>query len=311
MPAPTQTVPLYTEDDVRQALSVEAVLDELQLTLERAATGEATNIPKTMTTWDPRSSAHSLGAFDSVGGLVAFKNWINTPTGAAAQLTLFDATNGKLRASMAAGYIGFFRTAAISGLATRALAAPNADELAVIGTGRQAIGQVEAVHLVRPLTRVRVWSRDPQHRADFAEHVTDKLGLDVVAAGSVEEAVDGAPIVTLITRASEPFLARGVLAHGAHLNAVGAILPANAEFDPQLLADARLTVVDSIENAQASSRELREYFGTDWSEVHTLGDVLAGRVRPAEGQGVTVFKGLGMGLSDLASASAFLRRVQE
>lgn len=303
-------MPGYGEADVRDVLSVQAVLDALELTLVRAAEGTATNIAKTMTTWQPRSSAHALGAFDSVDGLVGFKTWVNTPAGATAQLTLFDASNGKLLAFMAAGHLGLFRTAAISGLATRCLSAGDADELAIIGTGRQALAQVEAVNLVRPLTHIRVWSPSPERRAAFGAEVAENFGVDVTVAASVEEAVNDAAIVTVITRASEPFLARGMLSPNAHLNAVGAILPMNAEFDAELLADARITVVDSPENAKQASRELREFFGDDWSAVHPLGDVLTGKVAVPPEPGLTVFKALGMGLCDLAAAAAFLRIVQ-
>lgn len=300
------SIPVYSELEVRDVLTLETVLESLQQVFEREADGTAVDIAKTMTTWQPRSSANALGALDQVAGLVAFKTWVNTPGGASAQLNLFT-TDGKLLASMAAGYLGRFRTAAISGLATKFLAAPDADELAIIGTGGQAIGQVEAVNLVRPLRRVRVFSPDADRRAAFAETVRTTLGVEVLDADSVAAAVDGAPIVTLITRASEPFLERGMLARGAHLNAVGAILPTVSEFDPKLLEDSDLTVVDSLENAQQASRELIDHFGDDWSGVHTLGEVLGGTVtRPGDPQ-LTVFKALGRGLSDLASASAFAR----
>jgi ornithine cyclodeaminase len=117
--------------------------------------------------------------------------------------------------------------------------------------------------------------------------------------------------VTLMTRASEPVLGAGDLSAGAHLNAVGAILPANAEFDPRLLAAAQLTVVDNLENARRSSRELREHFGDDWSRVRTLGDVVTGAVKRDDSTPApTIFKSLGMGLCDLAAATAFLRSVQ-
>lgn len=304
-------VALYTEADVRDALTVETVIEAVQAAVEREHSGLAQNIAKTMTTWSPKSSAHALGAFDSVDGFVGFKTWVNTPAGAAAQLTLFDSTNGKLLASMSAGYLGAFRTAAISGVATRSLSAPDADELAIIGTGRQALLQVRAVHAVRPLRRVRVWSRTAEHGTSFAEQVQAALGVEATATDSVGEAVDGAPIVTLITRASEPFLSGELLAGGAHLNAVGAILPANAEFEPGLLDRAQVVVVDSLENAKLGSRELREHYGDDWSDVHTLGDVLAGKVTRSDGDRLTVFKPLGMGLSDLAAAIAFVRIAQE
>ncbi|MGY1739453.1 MULTISPECIES: ornithine cyclodeaminase family protein [unclassified Blastococcus] len=308
--AGTVTVPFHTEDDVRGALDLPSVIEAVESVLVAQSTGLATTLAKTMTTWAPASSAHALGAVDLGSGLVAFKTWVNTPQGASATVTAYDATDGALVAAVSAGALGALRTAAVSAVATRWLSAPDADELALLGTGRQALGQVRAVRAVRPLRRVRVWGRDPGRRTALAERVTADLGVEAVPVATVPDAVAGAPVVTLVTRAAEPVLPAGVLAEGAHLNAVGAILPANAEFEPGLLAAARLTVVDDLDNARRSSRELREFYGDDWSPVHRLADVVTGAVRVPGGRGPTVFKGLGTGLADLAAVTAFLRAVR-
>jgi alanine dehydrogenase len=308
--ATAPAVPFWSEADVRDAVGLDSVIEAVESTLRAAADGMARNITKSMTTWLPASSAHAVGAVDLSRSLVAFKTWVNTPCGAAATMTVHDAGDGHLVAALQAGVLGALRTAAVSAVATRWLAAPGADELAILGTGRQALAQVQAVQAVRPLRRVRVWGRDPERRAAFAERVREASGLEVTAVTSVAAAVDGVPVVTLVTRATEPVLPAGVLAPGAHLNAVGAILPANAEFDPQLLATSRLTVVDDVDSARRSSRELREFYGEDWSPVRTLAEVVTRAVAPAAGPGPTVFKGLGMGLSDLAAVTAFLRAVQ-
>lgn len=297
---------VHREADVLAALDLRTVIDAVEAAVAAEAAGTARNIPKTMTTWDPASSAHALGAVGD--GLVAFKTWVNTPAGASALVTVFDAADGSLLATVEAGALGALRTAAVSGVATRWLAAPDADVLAVAGTGRQALRQVQAVHLVRPLHEVRVWSPTPAHRAAFAARLGDELGLAAVTVEALPDAVAGAGIVTLVTRATEPILTD--LPPRTHLNAVGAILPANAEFAPALLDGVQLTVVDNRENARRSSRELREHFGDDWSTVATLGEVVTGAAKRADTDPrPTVFKGLGMGLADLAAVAAYLRIV--
>ncbi|WP_063052496.1 ornithine cyclodeaminase family protein [Nocardia arthritidis] len=298
-----------SEAEVAELVSLAEVIDAVQDAVERETTGQAANIAKTMTAWGPASSGHALGAVDTTSGLLAFKTWVNTPVGASAVLTLFDIATGQLLATMAAGTLGALRTAAITGLATRLLADIQADDLAILGSGRQALRQVEAVNLVRPLRRVRVWSPDAERRAAFARTVGDTLGITTVVTDSVEEATREAPIITTVTRAREPFLRREHLAAGAHLNAVGAILPANAEFAPNLLADAGLVAVDNLDNARRSSRELREFFGEDFSTVRTLGELAVGTAARPIGSAPTVFKGLGMGLSDLAAATVVARRI--
>lgn len=302
------TIPFITEHEVAEQVSLNAVIDSVGRVVEAEARGVAVNIPKTMTTWGTASSAHALGAHDSENNLVAFKTWVNTPRGASAVLTLFDSDTGAALAVIEAGTLGALRTAAIAGLATRLMSDPEADEMAIIGTGRQALRQVAAVAAVRPIRRVRVWSPREDSRERFAVEVQEGLALEAQAETSLAAAVEGVPVVTLITRASEPFLGRGLLADGAHLNAVGAILPRNAEFDSTLLARADLAVVDNMENARRSSREFNEFYGDDWSRVATLGDLVIGKVARPGSPRLTIFKGLGMGLSDLAAAAIVVGR---
>ena len=193
------SIPYLSEADVRSMASLPEVIDALEDLLRRQGSG-SDNIPKSLTAWDPASSAHTLGGIDTTLGLCAFKNWVNTPVGAQAVLSLFDSVSGRLLAVVEANHLGSLRTAGIAGLATRWLAAPEARELAVVGSGWQALKQVEAVAAVRPLDRVRVWSPTPENRETFADAVRDELGLTVVVAASLAEAIDGAPIVTLVTR---------------------------------------------------------------------------------------------------------------
>src|SRR5205823_3370494 len=81
---------------------------------------------------------------------------------------------------------------AASGVATDFLADQRADELAIVGTGKQALTQIAAVHVVRPLRRVAVYGRQPDRRRSAAERMRSELGLNVVEANSVAEAVSGA-----------------------------------------------------------------------------------------------------------------------
>lgn len=303
------TMRTWTDADVRSTVALPQVIDSLERVLAHEAAGAAWNLDKTMTTWphgERRGSAHALGAFDRDADLAIFKTWVNTPAGASALLTMFTAADGATLGVAEAGTAGALRTAAITGVATRWLADPDADELAVLGAGRQALRQVEAIAAVRPLRRVRLWNRTADRAHTLAEQVRDRLGITTAVADTVEEVTRDVPIVTLITRAQEPFLRLEHIASGAHVNAVGAILPSHAEFDPRMLEESELTVVDSEANARRGSRELREHFGAvdsdSWETLRSLRDVVAGKAERPSMPRCTVFKGMGMGLSDLAVA---------
>ena len=100
---------------------------------------------------------------------------------------LFDTETGVLLAIIDASSITAIRTAAVSGVATRALSREDAGDLAILGTGVQAATHLDAMNTVRPLRRVRVWSRDPERARAFAERGSARHGLRVEVMGSARD----------------------------------------------------------------------------------------------------------------------------
>ena len=118
---------------------------------------------------------------------------------------LFETERGRLLAIMDASSITAIRTAAVSGVATRLLARPEAGARALLGSGVQAATHLEAMALVRPLQRVRVWSRDAAHAARLAAAaragIPSRWGGGQRAGGS-----EGADIVCTVTSSRTPVL---------------------------------------------------------------------------------------------------------
>lgn len=297
------SAPLWlTEADVVSLMDMPAALRALEGGLAAEARGAAVNMTKTHVAWS-EGTLHAIGAAFPEDGVVGTKTWAHTPGGATPLVILYDARNGALLAIIEAFAMGQLRTGAASGLATRALAASGADELALIGTGRQALTQVAAVHVVRPLRRVRVFGRDEQRRRRAVERVRTDLGVDAIEAASVAEAVRDAPIITTVTRAREPFLVASMVARGAHINAVGAIVQAGAEVAPDVIVRCTRIAADSPSSARRLSRELIDVFGDDeaaWTRVERLADVIAANDARSASDDLTLFKSLGMGISDLS-----------
>jgi ornithine cyclodeaminase len=301
-----------TEADVVALLDLQRAISAVETGLVAEASGAADNMAKTHVQWGASNSLHAIGAAFTVTGIVGTKTWAHTPQGATPLLVLFDADSGELRAVIEAFALGQFRTGAVSGVATRWLAAEDAGELAIIGTGRQALAQVAAVGAVRKLRAVRVFSPTAAHREAFAAEVNTKLELPARATRSVEEAVAGAPIVTLVTRSREPFLRSEMLARGAHVNAVGDITPERVEFAPELFARCGTVAVDSLPAVQRLSREFQQHYGSggDWSAVLPLSQVVAGSARRKAATDLTLFKAMGVGVSDLAVGIELLSRAE-
>jgi len=311
----SEQAPLWiSEAEAVSLINMGDAIHALEGGLLAEARGEAQNMVKTHATWGEGSTLHAIGAVFAKDGFAGTKTWAHTEGGATPLLILFDSDNGALKAIIEAFALGQMRTGAATGAATRWLAAQGADELAIIGTGKQAAAQVAAVLAVRPIKRVRVFGRNAERRAKFVARVREEFGIEVTAAGSIAEAVADAPIITVVTRATEPILFAETLSHGAHINAVGAIVPERAEIARDVLERCDQVVVDAIPSAQKLSRELIEYFGaasSRWESVKSLASVVAAVERRATSADLTLFKALGMGVSDLALGIELYRRAVE
>lgn len=232
-----------------------------------------------------------------------------------ATILLLDPDTGSLIALMDGRYITEARTAAVSAVSARHLAAPDASSLAIIGTGVQARSHLEALALVRPLTDVRVWSPQARSRERFVADMQGHVAGTLRAAASAEEAVRGAAIVVLVTSSPAPVIDDAWVAPGAHVISVGACRPDQREMPPALVTRARL-VVDSRAAALVESGDIvqgiREGRFTAAHVVGELGEVVLGRITPRRSpQDVTVFKSLGMAVEDVAAADLVYRRAIE
>jgi len=237
---------------------------------------------------------------------------IDTHQGA---VLLFEADTGRLSALLDGAAITAIRTAAVSGVATDVLARPDASELAILGAGVQARTHIEAIAAVRPLRRVRIWSRTPERAAALAAELRPRFKVAVEAAPDVEAAVREADIVATVTASPEPILERRWLKEGAHINAVGSSIPASREIDTATMAAARL-FVDRRESALAEAGDLlipmkEGAVKADHIQAE-LGEVIIGRDpgrrSPSE---LTLFKSLGLAVEDVASAAYIVRRARE
>ena len=202
------------------------------------------------------------------------------------------------------------RTAAVSGIATRALAREDARELAIVGAGHQAHAHVAAMLEARPFERIRIASRS----FESAERLAAEWPL-ATAVETAEEAVRGADVVCTVTSSTEPVVLGEWLEPGAHVNAVGACFPHTRELDGTAVARATL-FVDRRESAENEAGDyllaLQEGAIGDGHIRAELGEVLAGtapgRISPAE---ITVFESLGLAVEDLAAAEYLEQRALE
>jgi ornithine cyclodeaminase len=311
--AATPGIRYLSESDVVSVLDMGRAIDALEDILRLQGAGQARNEPKTLASWGEGNSKHAQGSVMTDQGYAGFKTWVYAKDGGGSIFSLFDALKGTLLAIIEARALGMLRTAAIAGVATRLLAPGDVRRAALIGAGPQAVTQLAALAAVQELDEVRVFSRNVEKCRAFVDGLAGRYRCTLRPCATPEEALDGAGIATLITRAPDPFISAAMLRDCRHINAMGAILPAKAELHRDVLESAARYVVDDLENARRGSRELRERFGPGpdgWERVEVLSDLLAAGRQPPVG-GLTFFKGMGMGLSDLAMARAVYESAQQ
>jgi ornithine cyclodeaminase/alanine dehydrogenase-like protein (mu-crystallin family) len=230
-------------------------------------------------------------------------------------VTLFDGETGEPTAILDASAITEIRTAAVTAVATSALARHDARVLAIIGAGPQARAHLQALPPVRNFDEVRIYAPTEAHARAAAEHATG-AGAEPSVARSAQEALHDADVVVTATSSREPVLRRDWLKSGAHVNAVGASTPRAREIDTATVAASAL-FCDSRESLrnEAGEFQLAIAEGLIAGEGHVraeLGEVLAGTAPGRrDASELTLFRSLGLAVEDLAAAERAVATARE
>ena len=224
---------------------------------------------------------------------------------------LFDSRTGMPAAMIEGSSLTAICTAAASAVATDLLARPQAQHLAILGTGEQARRHAVAMAAVRSLTQITVWGRTNAKAEALATFCHERTGVQTDIADTPAAAVEHAGIICTTTASERPLLAGADLPRGAHVNLVGAAVPTSAEVDAAAVARSQY-FVDHRPSALAAAGELHNAIGADLvDEGHILGElgqVLGGDIpgrRRAED--ITMYKSLGSAVQDLVAADAIFR----
>ena len=302
------------ERAVQDALPMQDCIDAMERAFQSVAAGDFVQ-PLRLIAWQP----------DGRGGIASMPGFLNGVLGAKlisvfpqnrsagmeshqGLVALHESEHGRLLAVVHAGAITAIRTAAVSGLATRLLANADADDVALLGSGTQAVTHLRAMRAVRTIRRVRVWSRSMEHARAFAERETSD-SVAVMPYDSVERAVEGAPIVCTLTAATAPILHAAWISPGSHVNSVGASVAGFRELDAAVVQRARV-YVDMRATALRESDDLRD-LPSD-RVVGELSEMVTGACPlRTDANDVTLFKSVGMAIEDLAAAQLVYQRATE
>ena len=220
-------------------------------------------------------------------------------------MVVLSSETGRVRAVLLDnGYLTDLRTAAAGGVAARHLSRPDSTRAAIFGAGLQARMQLQALRLVRPITKAVIWARDPARAQALAAEL-DGEGVRVRAEPDAERAAAFADIIVTTTPATAPILRAEWLRPGQHVTAMGSDQPGKNELDPHCLTRADLYVADRLSQTRILG-ELRAALaaGTAPDAPPELGQIVIGthpgRTAPDQ---ITIADLTGTGVQDTAIAT--------
>ncbi|TAJ44764.1 ornithine cyclodeaminase family protein [Methanofollis fontis] len=218
---------------------------------------------------------------------------------------ILDPETGVPQAVLNATELTDMRTGAAGAVAARHLSPRQEVVLGVVGSGRQALAQVNAIREVLEIQEVRVWSRTDANARRFCRQIPDIPS----SAGSVKHACDADVIVTT-TPSRTPVVRSEWVNEGTHINAIGADAPGKQELDPALLLRSSV-FVDDLEQALHSGEInvpiAQGIFSAD-RIAGTLGDIVCGRKKRTSNDEITIFDSTGLAIQDLAIASLVMAK---
>ena len=221
-------------------------------------------------------------------------------------ILLFDGENGSLLSVMADHELNVWRTGAPAGVASRYLARSGADTLGILGSGRQARGQLLAIQRsLRSLRKAKVFSPTVEHRSAFAAEMSKWLGIEVQAVDNPKAAIANSPVISLATNSRSTVIESSWIAPGALVNSI-----TSGQLPKDLVANSRV-IVSWKEEVLAGEAPRQPYAAMiaagEWSGDKIdgeLGEIILGK-RPGRRNEseITVFESVGMPIWDSCAAA--------
>ena len=233
-----------------------------------------------------------------------------------AVVIVLDNVNGQILSLMDGEVLTAVRTGAGVGAATDLLAPSEAKTVAIIGSGKQAASQLDAVCTVREIQQAWVYSPNPEHAQSFAEEMSGvgPIPEDVQAVTSSAKALKNADIVCTATTSTTPVISFEHLKLGAHVNAVGSFQPTMQEVDTETVSKS-LVVVDSRESALVETGDIvtpLKHGVITPEHIHAeIGEIINGTKSGRSSiKQLTFFKSCGVAVQDTVTAGIALKNAE-
>src|SRR6056297_662497 len=312
----SQGIAIVGEDICQQVISRADAFRAVEQVFAAMASGEAYNFPVVREAIGHEDALYGFkGGFDRVGGSLGLKAGGYWPHNLEKRglinhqstVFLFDPDTGRVHAMVGGNLLTALRTAAASSVSIKHLARPDAKVLGMVGAGHQSHFQLRAAARQRAFEKVVAWNYHPDMLPKLADTAAE-VGLPFEAV-SLEDLGAQADVIITITSAFAPSLMDADVRPGTHLACMGTDTKGKQEVEAALLA--RATVFTDEVAQSVSIGEAQHAVGQGLiaeGDVTEIGAVINGaHTGRASADEITLFDGTGVGLQDLAVASAAVR----
>jgi ornithine cyclodeaminase/alanine dehydrogenase-like protein (mu-crystallin family) len=196
-------------------------------------------------------------------------------------------------------------TAITSAVGTKYLARQDCRVLGLYGTGRQARRHLKVMCTLRPIEKVKVFSRSPENRKAFRVLMQPHVNAEIVTVNDPREAASGSDLIVCATGSNVPVLYGDWLEVGQHVTSIvgsnkellqeGLVSSPRRELDDDVLTRADVIVAtlrqQGIHDEQGDFVEPIARGALRWDDIKDLSSLVARKIAGRTGaKQITLFK---------------------
>lgn len=215
---------ILTDEDIHRLLDMKTTIGVVEESFLQQSLGNFSHPPRIYAKGGQGALVFTVGASPNQGqglGFRVYSMFKDTSIRNEQLVVVFDSENGSFKGAVIGSAVGEMRTGAIGGVAIKYLARTDAKTLGIIGTGVQAVTQLQAAVEVREFEKILVHSRRREAREEFATRMTSELGRKILAMDSSQDVVEQADVLICSTTSTKPIFDPIWLKPGAHITTIG------------------------------------------------------------------------------------------
>ena len=297
-----------TEGEVASNLKMEEIIDTLRVAFTAYSRGQA-SVSARMRDYGKNFVLSTMPAVIDTMGVAGAKLYASGKDHSHFLVLIFSTKTKEPIAIIEADKLGQMRTGALAALSSTLAVNKKDINYGIAGSGYQAQSNLEAHAAAFHLKEIKVYSRNFDHSKAFADLMSDKIGMEIIPVRTAEEMIQGSDVINTVTNANYPIITAEMLHGNFHLNLVGSNMPFRREVSNDVLEASDLIFVEHLEQAMKESAEIKEFSENnperkiyELREIFSEPEIVKERKR-------TVFKSMGIGLEDVATAWLLLKKL--